>query len=875
MSSKLWLLLPAALIPFSFYVLNGDSAFFLLWWLAITCGGLAVWPLAARIFPAEDRGYLAAKAVGLLLPAFLLWQLSYLRLLPVAAWSVRLIFLTSAMGCWLLPTGRREIRKALKGRNFWRHIGIAEFIFGAALLLWTFARGLKPELDSLEKFMNIGFMNSIWRTGHLPALDMWLAGGNINYYYFGQYLYTYLARLTGIRPEIAYNLAMATTLAFTFTLAWAVVSRAMRTAGGKDRRLGRAAPICGGLLAGGLVTFAGNSHSFFFAENSPGFKFLNYLRGKGIVRADSPRAFWFADPTRFIGYNPETADKTIHEFPYYSFLVADLHAHVINLAMVLLLLLCLVYLLRQATLVRAARTGRRGTVEESDDTAWHRSEMRYVLQRFTLTARCRPLLLMSLLLAVFMMGNYWDFAIYLMISSLALLLVNGKVRQEIVDLSSLPIFLLQILLIVMPYLLVANPLWALFAFLAACCLNFYLTIISHSAMTITGAQVSWIFFLSHLLALPFNLGFEPISKQIAFVENQTPLWQLLILWGTHLLAGIIFLVVWTAWGNRIRWKKSVFPPPPEAREEARIAGCWPKRVFLRMNRADLFIYLLFAGAAGLLLLPELVYVVDIYSGDYKRANTMFKFTYQAFVLLSLVWSYGLARLIFTGKGKRESDNNRKKPVFYRLPLQLGGIALSLLLIIPAWYAPVATRQWLGSFSRERYRGIDGLEPLAAKESPQISDDFNRSLAADVAAIRWLNENISGQPVILESFGESYTDYCRVSAFTGLPTVIGWETHQWLWRTSRSQPSAYAHVVLPRQEDVRTIYTTENQAERLALLEQYKVRYIVVGNLERERFSRINDDGSRSLLIQEDQLKSLGNIIFARDDLYIVSLAAKP
>ena len=49
------------------------------------------------------------------------------------------------------------------------------------------------------------------------------------------------------------------------------------------------------------------------------------------------------------------------------------------------------------------------------------------------------------------------------------------------------------------------------------------------------------------------------------------------------------------------------------------------------------------------------------------------------------------------------------------------------------------------------------------------------------AIRWLDETIEGQPVVLEANGDSYSDYERVSAMTGLPTVLGWYVHEWLWR----------------------------------------------------------------------------------------------
>ena len=75
-----------------------------------------------------------------------------------------------------------------------------------------------------------------------------------------------------------------------------------------------------------LVSLGGNLHSFFYG-------FLSKFSEGGDK-------YWFPDATRYIGYNPETNDKTIHEFPVYSFVVSDLHAHVINMIFVITLIGC-------------------------------------------------------------------------------------------------------------------------------------------------------------------------------------------------------------------------------------------------------------------------------------------------------------------------------------------------------------------------------------------------------------------------------------------------------------------------------------------------------------------------------------------------------
>lgn len=851
----LWLLL-LPLLSLSFWLLGPDASHLLVWWLALSVPGWLAWPWVARLFPDGDRGYLLAKGIGLLLPAFLLWTLSHLHLLPFSNWTIWLLLLFSGAAAWVNKRNRFAMSEALAEASLTRRIVAAEAFFLSALLFWTFARGLKPDLDSLEKFMNVGFMNSLWRTRWLPAPDIWFSGSSINYYYFGHYLYTYLARLSGIRPEVSYNLGMATTFALTASLSYSAGSRLIALLCRDERKIPAIWRTSGGLVSALLVTTGGNGHAFFFSPHGPGRSILQRAAEKGLA-INLGDAYWFADATRFIGYNPDTADKTIHEFPFYSFLVADLHAHVINLAFVLMLLILLTALVVRPRLCEAAAACR-STQEQltgSDDATWHRLELRAMLTRWRAFAADPVVWLAALLLTVFMMANYWDFAIYMAASSLVLLQLNSRAYGRPPRLAGVVTLLLQVGLVMIPFLWFSHPLAALAGFALAAAISHYLTLICGDGLTLTGAQVSWLFFLSHALALPFNLSFEPIAKSIARTVASTPFWQLLVLWGPHLAAGIIFLAA--LFILQIRPRTKCFPPP-EVQAAFGHDGLFS---WLRpFTRADILAVSLFAWAVCLLVLPELVYVVDIYSGDYKRANTMFKFTYQAYVLLSLVWAYALIRLL----------SLRQRSI-----IRLAGVVLAILLLFPAWYPVPAAQQWLGSFSRSRYLGLDGLDRLEQKASPQLLAEPAGALADDVAAIRWFNEQVPGHPVILETHGESYTDYGRISAFTGLPTVMGWETHEWLWRTSKEHPNAYADFVLPRQTDVTTLYTTEDQAERLALIEQYAIRYIVIGSLERTRFRADPEDMDSPSLVREEQLRALGPVVFSSGSLLVIQVQGGP
>lgn len=119
------------------------------------------------------------------------------------------------------------------------------------------------------------------------------------------------------------------------------------------------------------------------------------------------------------------------------------------------------------------------------------------------------------------------------------------------------------------------------------------------------------------------------------------------------------------------------------------------------------------------------------------------------------------------------------------------------------------------------------------------------------------ENIEGAPVVLEANGDSYTGFERVSASTGLPTILGWYVHEWLWRNDTEDLNV-------KSTDIRNIYTSESEEQVRTLLKQYDVSYIFVGSKEREKY----EDALNNALLQ-----SLGDIVFIDEDsgTYIVKV----
>jgi uncharacterized membrane protein len=143
----------------------------------------------------------------------------------------------------------------------------------------------------------------------------------------------------------------------------------------------------------------------------------------------------------------------------------------------------------------------------------------------------------------------------------------------------------------------------------------------------------------------------------------------------------------------------------------------------------------------------------------------------------------------------------------------GGLTV-IIIAASLVYTVAATFERTSGFTNAQY--IDGLIHVKVHHP----DEYD--------AIRWLNRNVSGTPVILEAVGEGYTDYARISSRTGLPTVLGWPHHQLTWRGSDEPFKG-------RQEDVAQAYMSTSTREAKDILEKYEVEYVYIGYLEKEAY----------------------------------------
>ncbi len=713
--------------------MGNDFFYILKWWLFLFGIGMLFLPISYPIFSKFiDRGYIFAKILGLVVISYLVFILGTFHILPFTRLTIALV-----IACFVLLDIiilRKKPVRLLK-----REVGIIifqEVFFFLSLFLWAYVKSFQPDIHGLEKFMDFGFMNSILRSNYFPPQDMWFPPFPINYYYFGHFVTALLIKLTQISPFISFNLMLVSIFAFTMTCAFSIVSTLTY-----DVLKIRRTSILTGILGGLIVSFGGNLQTLyaFFAPYTPPENPVPFWQLK-FLPFSFPNNYWYPNATRFIPF-------TIHEFPSYSFVVSDLHGHVLDIPFVFLTLALLysVFLTKKVTYKKT--------------------------------------LLISFMLAVMYMTNAWDGIIYFVLFSFTTLLLKSDILKLRKNKTSIKWYHIKE----------------------------KLNLITHKkayvfkTLQLTGfAAIGYLVFV-----FPFNLHFKPFVSGIGVVCapnflvhmgklgpflfepnhcQRSPFWMLVVLYGFFYFFSISLII------KIMKLKKT----PPTL----------------------IFLLLLILLSTILIATPEFIYAKDIYPAHY-RANTMFKLGYQAFIMLSLVTSFSIAYLFH--KGRR----------FLWLPITFALLALILS------YSYFAVSSYFGNL--KTYKGLDGLSYLKTI----YPDDYN--------AVLWIQKNITGQPVLLEAQGDSYTDYERISANTGLPTPLGWTVHEWLWRGDYSFPQS-------RLEDIKTLYEGSPQ-QTTPLIRKYHISYVIVGDSERSKYPNL----------YEAKFSQLGKVVYRSGNTRIYKL----
>ncbi len=744
------------------------------WWVTLLILGIGFFPLSAFLFRKfSDRGYLFGKVLGLAISGWLVWACS----------SMHIVKFTGA-GCFVLlgicivvNYGLAIyfcIKKKVKlGEFFGITDGSAvitkaiwyEVLFMLVFVGLLYVKCFRPDFSwQTEGGMDYGFMISMLKSDYMPPQDFWYSGTDLNYYYLGQYFCTYLTRLSGVDIKVAYNLALMTVGAFCVVLSYALAARILETymkeRSEEYRLLGKKTvasvpflqkvlPWFAGILAGFGVTFASTNHYWVYQKLGP---VLSEIMG-----VEGDHSYWFSDPTRYIGWQGEAKDQTIHEFPAYSLVLGDLHAHVTNIMFVLTLLAVLfAFLLSRRDRMKRAVAG-------SLEKVSYKKEL------------LNPqIIVLSFLIGIFQMTNFWDFPIYFVVCGAVILVSNAVVCG-----------------------------------------------FSKQTFLLTAVHAAEFIVISFATALMFTIHFDSMANGIGICDRHTVPYQMIIVWGMPIAAVIGYLVV------TIKEEQKRRAGGLSETEHKNVFFAWLQN----LKSADLFLLVLGLCAIGLILMPELIYIRDIYGSDNQRTNTMFKLTYQAFILFGVCMGVIITRFFLLPKTGKQFA---------------AGAIMLFLLCRNLEYFPYAWDAWAGDYKdRARYESLDSTA------STDISE-------ADMAAVEWINENIEGRPVILEAHGSSYRTngvvYDRISALTGCPTVIGWRTHEWLWKGDVAAVDA-------RGGDVEAIYACADKELGTMLLEKYDVDYLYVGEVEYIKYK----DAEGNSLLDYDYLRSLGEVVYEGAD----------
>ncbi|HVB73569.1 MAG TPA: DUF2298 domain-containing protein, partial [Ktedonobacteraceae bacterium] len=704
----------------------------------------------------SDRGYIFGKLLGMLLLAYFAWLLACLHMVAFSHLSTLIaggVMLVVGTGLFFLQ--RREILAFLRRR--WRLLLVEEGLFTLVFLLFVGIRALNPDLWNIylggEKPMEMAFLNAVLRSPYMPPLDPWFSGGYINYYYYGYILFGALIKLTGIAPTTAFNLAIPTLFALTFTGAVSLVYSL-------TRRFSLA------LLGGYFAALIGN--------------FDGLLQVKGQLAAALAHLpvplFDYWRSSRIIPY-------TINEFPFWSFLFADLHPHVIDMPVTIFMLAITSAILVSGESVAGGAGGK-------------------------LCIRWSSLPLYAL--AAFVFGsvvciNPWDMPVYALLTAITLLI------RTVVDSRGWPGKARAISVLIA---------LAIYAAMCGLAYLFYLPFYtSYQQLYVNGLG-----FVSQGTSL---VDYLTINNLWIFLALSYFLLELYRCWTRRLASkaeasGRIFN---NAGGQAVRRACGYFLMCAVVLVFAALLGLKSLLValiavgvFLLLVRRDprtRFICLLLLAGLCINLGLEIVYVRDFLDGSvYARMNSVFKFSIQAWFCFAIGGALAVQRLWKHLSG-------------FARPLWLA--AFTLLVIGNSLFLSQGTIARIQDHQ------------LWAQEQPPVSGaDYTPTLdgstfihawyPGDAQAIDWINEHIAGSPVILEAVApySSYSWFNRVSVYTGLPDVLGWPDHVGEQRSNEQ--------VLSRMADVGIIYTTADTNQATILLHFYHVRYIYVGELEREAYA---------------------------------------
>jgi YYY domain-containing protein len=818
----------------------GQAALWFAWLLLL---GAVAFPLLARLLPAlPSRGIALAPAFGLLLVGYLAWIGASLHLVPFGR--------ASLLGAVVIVAALSVLSEvAARGRTLrWLGRHIPEVIFAltvlaVAFVFFVWVRGFAPDIRNTEKPMEIGFLTSTMRARWMPPHDPWLAGYGINYYYFGYVLAGALGLLSGMAPEVTFNLTGPTLFALTFTgasgITFDLLARFRR-----ERRLryARRTTLPAALAGGLLVAVAGNAYGFVQFLHAPVATVRDYF-WTGIG--------WNSTRVIYDEVIPGKPFQMITEFPFFSFILGDNHPHVLGLPIVLLSIAVALGWWFGPASGKAGRWEGRKAADAALST-------QYSILSTLGNLPWDRLLLSAVVVGALYPTNAWDLPTFTLPVVLALVVRRPRAWRR---------SLVRAGIVVAGLFVLYAPYYAHFK-----------SLVGH-----TGDEPAFVLRLTRIPVLGW--AFDKIVHMLGLVTwPHTDLRQFLYVFAVPLLAAatlvlrglagratavspwarqrltiatigvlLVALVTKTAMlvptgalalgavvaltrpiqrqsGSRksrgVGKEVRISPDAPTAR----LPDFNPWRTWTPTDRLATWLVLY---GAFLPMIPEFVFLRDAFD---NRMNTMFKVDYQSWVLLMLAGAYGIVSLVLTlreSSRQQAAGSRQQSPgsALFDTPVAASLISGTLVVfaLMAVTYPAIVTYQKTGHFTGSvgtdfpgiglGWQGLDGLGYVQ-----QTNPDEYR-------AAMWLRAHAGQDDRVLEAVGNSYGDsngwfQSRFGAATGVPDLLGWYFHEVQWRNG--DPDMLDHVLPARAADIGTMYNTTNASDARALLKQYDVRWVVIG-----------------------------------------------
>jgi YYY domain-containing protein len=786
----------------------------LVWWLALMIVGLAVAPLAYVVFGRlRDRGWALSRSLGLLLVGYLNWIGASLHLTQNRTWVIlAFLLLVASASTWIFMRRRTEMLAFL--RQKWRLLLSIEALFALAFGVFVMIRLFNPDLwqpwTGGEKSMEFAFLNAVLKSAYFVPYDPYFAHGTLNYYYYGQYLVSLLIKLTGITPSVAFNLAIPSLFALTvsgvFGVAYTLAGRFHRA---RQQALDWTTGISEGLMAAAFVAVMGNLAAFSQMARAIGnagqSEFVSHIPGlQALVRlAPGLIGVFGGNPLPSFDYwsVSRVIPSTINEFPFWSFLFADLHPHMIGIPFTVLV----IGMALNMALTPAAAGAR---------------DRRYVVAVLASYVpsleRLLPWLIVPLGLGALGAINTWDLPTYLGLMALVFALRVGREGNR-------------------SGALIKAGLFTLYAAAG-----------------------------SLLLYWPFYHSYAALSVGVGLVKGKTDGWQWLTMWGLFtFLAVSYYLVALRRPGERVpllRVMRRAFASwdrlPRFGYLHGRMvgsgqfghrAGIWAVIAILafavlfvlmgypvvglttlpllgaallfmrrRASEEEAFVNVLFFTGFLVLCGVEVLFMKDfLQGGDHYRMNTLFKFYIQVWVMLGIAGAVALPAMWqavshWRARGWRWMWKTVTIALLFAsflfVPL---GVPARVTDRFPTATPPIGT--------------LDGMAYMTVGSYTWPDASYRIDLSHDYEAIQWLLDHVKGTPVLAEAGLAYYREGgLRVSSYTGLPTLVG--MHQ--------SEQRYGDLVGRRESKTRELFDTPDLATAWSIIEELDISLIYIGQLER-------------------------------------------